>query len=607
MENNAFSNMPSIPYDDMQWARKNFTDYLFFKTIKDGVREYTCTACGKKFERGRKVLLRTSTPNDRELSIAKPNDVCECPLCGQRLEVKNAKHCNFGKLSTEKSYLFCLIKNENEVWFRGVNFWKKFNEELTPIVGQWECFRYKLTPGKAQMWMKYYYNDTSFHETPTVTDAFSWNHGIYVEKYDYSFCYTDGKNLSDTFLRYNSYDTYIQHAFYSNPSKIKYLCWYARHSQIEMLAKIGHFNIINQMMFYNTDNPSFIDWSASTPWDLLRLTHTEYNEYVKRGSDFELLKTYHRIGGKGVKDFDKAAVVKGFFKYSGLRDKTDHKSIITTNALAKREGKTAFDAIKYFEKISRNSVGACHHCPGITAKEAYDLWADYIQMLESINPKLKNVPIFPHDLKKRHDDILRKKKQLEVKNKAKEELKYLKTLVDKYSAFDKVTSICSEISDKYSYTDGEYSVIVPQSLEEILKESIALDLCIHRVDNGRYFYRIQRRETYLLFLRKNSKVNKPWYVIEVEPNGTVQQKRTKSDCQYEKDIKAFTPFLRKWQGFVQTKLTLADMKLQKRSKQLREENFADLRKTKKTVNYGNHRGELLIDLLEKDLLEVIAG
>lgn len=607
MESNVFDTMPEIPNVDIEWVKNSFVNYLFFETVKDGVKKYTCSACGNKFERGKNVLIRTSTPNDYELSVARQGDICICPVCGKRLEVKNVKICSFDKLYSQQSYLFTLVVDENEVWFRGVVFSKQFSKEnLTPSVQRWECYRYKLTPGKAQMWMKWYYIDTEFYECHTVTDAFSWNYGIYTEKYDYCFYYVNRNGLSGTFLKYNGFDTYIQYAFYSNVSQIKYLCWYARHPQIELLVKTGHEKIVDEMMYENTDNKSILNWSATTPWDLFNLSHTEYNEYVKRGCDFGLLKTYHRIDGKGVKDFEKAAALNDFFKYSGFSGRINHKSIINTNSIAKKEGKTAFDSLKYFEKISRNSAGCCHHCPGITVKEAYNLWADYIQMLRTFNPQLKDVPIFPHDLKKRHDDILRKKKQIESKNRAEEEAKHLKSLVEKHKRFKKVTKICSEITDKYSYTDGEYTVVVPQSLEAILKESIALDLCIHRTKDGRYFDRIQRRETYILFLRKNSKANKPWYVIEVEPNGTVQQKRTTGDSQREKDIKAFTPFLRKWQKYVQTKLTLEDMELQKTSKKLREENFADLRKTKKTVNYGKHRGELLIDVLENDLLEVIA-
>ena len=46
----------------------------------------------------------------------------------------------------------------------------------------------------------------------------------------------------------------------------------------------------------------------------------------------------------------------------------------------------------------------------------------------------------------------------------------------------------------------------------------------------RYWDRIQRHEAYILFLRKASAPDMPYYTLEVEPDGTVRQKRTKFDC-----------------------------------------------------------------------------
>ena len=370
-----------------------------------------------------------------------------------------------------------------------------------------------------------------------------------------------------------------------------------------MLVKTGHVDVISDLVVNNAKNIRILDWNAKKIWDFFKLTHQEYNEYVKRGSKLDLLKTFKRIKGKGFKDFEKAEKVYSFFSYRYNM----HGEIIKLQSMAKREGKSAYDAVKYFEKIAKKSIGGCHMCPGITSREAYNLWVDYIEMLKSKNPKLDNVQLFPHDLKARHDELLKEKNRKLAKDRLKEEKKYIKDLVKKYKKFDKVDKICEEIKDKYSYSNSEYSIVVPQCIEEIIKESVALNMCIHRVENGRYFDRIQRRETYLFFLRDNKHKKDPWYIIEAEPDGTVQQKRTENDSQYEDDIKAFTPFLRQWQAYLQTQLTESDYKLSKISKKLRQENFEELRKTKKQVNYGNHRGELLIDLLEKDLLEVIAS
>ncbi len=615
-----FISMPDIPVEDLEFIKNSFPNYLFFLTIKDGVRMYECSACGKKFKRGRNVKLRTKTENDYYLETARIGDYLQCPCCKKKLEIKNAAHCSFGSLCSEKYYLFFNYVNEKEVWFRGFSFWKTFRKDsLVPCVMFREYVRYKLTPGEARMWKRG--SGDSFYECNIITDAFLWNHGFYCEKYPYDIYLVNGKSFSDTFLKYSGFSSYCQHAFYSDISEIKYLCWYAIHPQVEMLAKIGEFKIIDEMMLNNTDNRRLLDWNAKTPWGLLKLTHQEYNEYLKLGKNLDLLKTFHRISGNGVKDFSKAEAVNKFFSYSSWNYSINHKAIISVNAIAKKEEKTAYDALKYFEKISRDSVGACHHCPGITAKEAYELWADYIEMLKVTNPRFKkvpllpkNVPLFPHDLKRRHDELLkekrrqeRKQKQLDKAKQAEEQKNYIKSLVEKYKKFKKVTKICKGITEKYTYTDGEFSIIVPQSLQQIIEESVDLSMCIHRVENGRYFDRIQRQETYILFLRRNSDIDIPYYILEVEPNGTIQQKRTTNDAQYEEDIKAFTPFLRKWQAEIQSRLTKSDFELAKRSKELREENFADLRKTKKTINFGDNRGELLVDVLEKDLLEVLAG
>ena len=602
MSENVFQSMPEIPAEEIEAVKKSFTNYLFFKKVKDGVREYTCSSCGEKFKRGRNVHLRTFTENDVNLSSARIGEFCTCPCCGKVLEVKNANHCAFSSLYEMKNYLFYVCANENEVWFRGFMFEREFsNDLLVPPVTKKEVCRYQLTPGNARFWKKYWYCN-AFCEEKTITEPFLWHQGFYCEKYIYCFESIADTELNNTFLKYCSYDLFCDLCGYKAPA-MKYLSWYSIHPQIELLVKTGNHQIIEYIVSQNTDFPRYLNWNARTPWELFRLSREEYSIWIANGRDFDLLRVYKRLGDTGVKAFEKAKVVYKFFQsYYATR-----KLIIHVNSMAKKEGKTAYDAVKYFEKISRESAGACHHCPGITSKEAYDLWEDYIEMLKAVNPKLKNVPLFPHDLKERHDELLKAKQRKAAKDRAKADKKYIAELIEKYKKFNKVDEVCESIAEKYSFTDGEFSIIVPKGMKEILKESVALNMCIHRVDNGRYFDRIERRETYILFLRKNKNLKKPWYIIEVEPNGTVQQKRTTDDSQYDDDISAFTPFLREWQKFVSSKLTKSDIELARESKRLREENFADLRKTKKQVNYGNHRGELLIDLLEKDLLEVIAG
>lgn len=65
-------------------------------------------------------------------------------------------------------------------------------------------------------------------------------------------------------------------------------------------------------------------------------------------------------------------------------------------------------------------------------------------------------------------------------------------------------------------------------------------------NNDNYFERINKRESYILFLRRIEKPDVAYYTLEVEPDGTVRQKRTEFNRQHS-DIELAEQFLLKWQ------------------------------------------------------------
>ncbi len=67
--------------------------------------------------------------------------------------------------------------------------------------------------------------------------------------------------------------------------------------------------------------------------------------------------------------------------------------------------------------------------------------------------------------------------------------------------------------------------------------------------SDRYWDRIERRESFVMFLRKTTDPFHAYYTLEVEPDGTVRQKRTEYDRQ-KKDIEQATEFLQKWQRVI---------------------------------------------------------
>ena len=116
----------------------------------------------------------------------------------------------------------------------------------------------------------------------------------------------------------------------------------------------------------------------------------------------------------------------------------------------------------------------------------------------------------------------------------------------------------TEIKAKYEYADADYMVVVPSGILDIITEGRALHHCVGSSD--RYWDRIERRESFVMFLRKTDDPFHAYYTLEVEPDGTVRQKRTEYDRQ-KKDIEQETEFLQKWQRVVTARLTESDKAL----------------------------------------------
>lgn len=117
-----------------------------------------------------------------------------------------------------------------------------------------------------------------------------------------------------------------------------------------------------------------------------------------------------------------------------------------------------------------------------------------------------------------------------------------------------------------------------------------------------YFDRINRRESYILFLRKAAEPWNPWYTLEMEPNGTVRQKSTAYNRQAE-ELPQIEAFLKKWQKKVAERLTGKEKKLAERSRELRKKELAELRKKQVIIRTGDFGRTLLADILEADLME----
>lgn len=208
-----------------------------------------------------------------------------------------------------------------------------------------------------------------------------------------------------------------------------------------------------------------------------------------------------------------------------------------------------------------------------------------------VNERTKERIYRTRDLQLRHKEAVLKIEEMKRGIRRRE-------LEEKYVGFQKHLI---DLKEKYEFSDGEYQVIAPKSIDDILYEGDTLHHCVNKTDT--YFDRIVSKESYILFLREKENPKVPFYTLEVEPDGTIRQKRAKFNRQ-NKDIDKVTSFLTLWQKEIQKRLTKKDRKSTEESRKLRQQNYQEIRDKHVVVHGGAFAGELLADLLEKDLMDL---
>ena len=227
-------------------------------------------------------------------------------------------------------------------------------------------------------------------------------------------------------------------------------------------------------------------------------------------------------------------------------------------------------------------------------RQIISTWRDYLSMADKLGINTHDEIVYRVKLlRQRHDELVEQLRKRERDMEA-------AATARKYR---KIAGICRLIKPKYEYTGEVYSIVVPSGVRDIMREGDALSHCVGKSD--RYWERIEQQEAYILFLRKTAEIDKPYYTLEVEPNGTIRQKRTYFDRQNE-DLKDAEKFLKEWQKVVSERLTESDREKAEKSKVLRLQEFEQLRQDDIRIHTGDLAGQRLVDVLVSDLMETAA-
>ena len=227
-------------------------------------------------------------------------------------------------------------------------------------------------------------------------------------------------------------------------------------------------------------------------------------------------------------------------------------------------------------------------------RQIISTWRDYLSMADKLGINTHDEIVYRVKLlRQRHDELVEQLRKRERDMEA-------AATARKYR---KIAGICRSIKPKYEYTGEVYSIVVPSGVRDVMREGDALSHCVGKSD--RYWERIEQQEAYILFLRKTAEIDKPYYTLEVEPNGTIRQKRTYFDRQND-DLKDAEMFLKEWQKVVSERLTESDREKAEKSKVLRLQEFEQLRQDDIRIHTGDLAGQRLVDVLVSDLMETAA-
>lgn len=556
--------VPEITEGFRKWAMAFVEEHVMYM-LPFGKKKSTkaiCSVCRKEHEYGKDEI--------------QPKQIIVCPSCGAECTVKRVDY-----------------ENRNPI--PGYQFKKEIL--LFQKIGEEFCERHFL----AARWVDFSGEESKLTEIgrifyPTGRYSPNWNgdltHGlrgrrrIYYNKYDpwLGREFWDDKNLSGM----ASIALHDGPVYPRTITKRLFRGTRYQYCAMELIRAEKGFTPINYLEKFN-QMPQKMEMMVKTGLMRMALEITRY-EFKGFGKPWEQLGITKKQMNR-LRDINGGHMALKWMRYEEVvgRD-VDDETIRYFEKERIRPEDIAFISDRMSERKIMNYINRQRKQQKAKTEDILILWRDYLSMALYMKMDTQQELIFkPRDIKHAHDDLVNLCGGADV----------AKRVGEIIQMYPDVNEILQSIKQKYEYTDGKYAVVMPEKIEDIIYEGRKLGHCLDKSDI--YFDRIQRRETFIAFLRKAEDIEKPYYTLEIEPDGTARQKRTIGDRQ-DKDFQEAVSFIRKWQMEVKKRLNETDKELAAQSAELRREEFEELREKQAKIWNGALAGKLLVDVLEADLM-----
>ena len=211
--------------------------------------------------------------------------------------------------------------------------------------------------------------------------------------------------------------------------------------------------------------------------------------------------------------------VKDICRYIPVYGYIDYGDITLENR-SKQELKNLRAEFRYLGDMAESGEGSLN------------LYMDYKRCLSQLDEtNRKKWPLYPKDfsrIQKLHDDAVnflnRERERIQAAKQAERQQKYLENFYEKAKSLE--------------MSDSTYSIIACKDLMDLVKEGRSLSHCV-----GSYVTSVSEGREYILFLRKKSAIDMPYFTVDVTPEGRVRQIHGYGNCNLTKEVK---PFVEKW-------------------------------------------------------------
>ncbi len=512
-----------LPDDEEALARKFFQPIVFFRQCSEDrqARRCVCTSCMEGF------YAHKQTASD--FFRATHGKRCICPNCGQQSTLAAmGKFSNFSSLTSRERAVQLRTSGD---WLLIQAGWitRTFDHEDLGGYLVFEPFRrYAFAPGRRMMWSRQTVSWFGDHhpDDPWIRED-SIREPFQPRPYEREAAYIPlgFDALAHSSLRWCQYDRWLNDTYgcyvggldsEDEPFRIaylvRYLAEYSRRPQMEFLVKLGHFDILRDLVLRKKPHGNLLNWDVKTPPAFFRMTAQEYRVFAAAGLGISDLKSFRlsQISGAGLQEFIQVREACGMELNNVLR-----RCVDLNPGLSK--------AVRYLK-----SQG--------DAAQMARFWRDYLEAAKKLDYDLSRPDVvMPKDLLTRHDEAVAAIKTLEDKQAEKAYISRFRRLTEQFTF--QLDGLC---------------VRVPQSIREIVSEGTTLRHCV-----AGYAERHMRGKVTILFLRKLKNPEAPYVTMELTTEENPRKLRIVQIHGFRNDREASEPpevrhkdFLTTWLNWV---------------------------------------------------------